>query len=123
LSLLAQTGKRIVVDEGAGGEERERVRGLASAEPAIEIHSGSYASFARLIMRAKLYVGYDSAGQHVAAAAGIPLVSVFAGYASERMFARWRPSGRGPACVIKVDRRDAAAVLERVAEALQNCTL
>ena len=40
---------------------------------------------------AKQYVGYDSAGQHVAAASGTPLISIFAGYPSERMFQRWRP--------------------------------
>jgi hypothetical protein len=29
----------------------------------------------------------------VAAAAGVPLIGVFAGFAAPRMFERWRPSG------------------------------
>ena len=115
LRLLVATGRRIVIDEGAGGEERDRVRRLASAEPSIAIHSGSYASFARAIQRACLYVGYDSAGQHVAAAAGVPLVSIFAGYPSDRMFARWRPTGRGQTNVIKIESQDTTAVLGQVA--------
>ena len=122
LRLLAATGKHIVVDEGAGGEERDRVRRLASAEPSIELHSGTYVSFARVIQQSRLYVGYDSAGQHVAAAAGIPLISIFAGYPSDRMFARWRPTGPAPVNVIKVESRNNAAVLERVANTLQNFT-
>ena len=58
----------------------------------LHVHDGSYASFASHIAQSSLYLGYDSAGQHVAAAAGVPLVSVFTGYVSERMFSRWRPS-------------------------------
>ena len=62
----------------------------------------NYAPFASRIANSRLYIGYDSAGQHVAAAAGVPLVSVFAGYVCERMFQRWRPTGRGPSEIVKV---------------------
>ncbi len=120
--LLAATGKRIVIDEGAGGEERDRVRRLASAAPSIELHSGTYVSFARIIQQSQLYVGYDSAGQHVAAATGVPLISIFAGYPSDRMFARWQPTGSGPVNVIKVENRNTVAVLEQLAKTLQNFT-
>ena len=41
----------------------------------------------------KLFVGYDSAGSHVASACGVPLISIAKGFVSERMFARWRPKG------------------------------
>ena len=58
-------------------------------------------------------MGYDSAGQHVAAAAGVPLISIFAGFPVPRMFDRWRPTG--PHCnVIRVDRPDVAETLARV---------
>jgi ADP-heptose:LPS heptosyltransferase len=122
IRLLARTGKHIVIDEGAGGEERDRVRRLAAAEPSIALHSGTYVSFARLIQQSQLYVGYDSAGQHVAAAAGVPLISIFAGYASDRMFSRWRPTGSSPVDVIKVENRSTVAVLERIQCMLQNFT-
>jgi ADP-heptose:LPS heptosyltransferase len=93
--MLAESGRSVLLDRGAGGEEAERVNAIAAAlgHPAnLHLHDGSYASFASHIVQSKLYVGYDSAGQHVAAAASVPLVSVFAGFASERMFQRWRPT-------------------------------
>jgi len=39
----------------------------------------------------------------VAAACGVPLVSIFAGFPNERMFERWRPTGSGPIRVLKVE--------------------
>jgi ADP-heptose:LPS heptosyltransferase len=59
----------------------------------LQVYDGNYAEFASHIVQSSLYVGYDSVGQHVAAAAGVPLVSTFVGYVCERMFSRWRPSG------------------------------
>ena len=81
LSLLfcesfSPTNGPIVLDRGAGGEEAERVDALVAkiAQPELlQVHDGSYASFASHIAQSHLYVGYDSAGQHVAAAAGVPL--------------------------------------------------
>jgi len=64
-----------------------------------------------------LYVGYDSAGQHVAAAAGIPLISIFAGFPVPRMFDRWRPITPA-AHIVRVDRPDVEATLAQVREAL-----
>ena len=60
-----------------GGEEAERVTALAQSlgnPERLHLHDGSYASFASHIVQSQLYVGYDSAGQHVAAAANVPLV-------------------------------------------------
>jgi ADP-heptose:LPS heptosyltransferase len=57
-----------------------------------------------------LYVGYDSAGQHVAAAAGVPLISIFTGYPCERMLARWRPN-TPRSSVIAVDETNRAQAL------------
>ncbi len=88
----------VVLDRGAGEEEARRADLLAErlGKPErLQLHSGSFASFASHIAQSRLYVGYDSAGQHVAAAAGVPLVSVFKGYAGERTFSRWRPEGAG----------------------------
>ena len=122
LAHLAQRAALLVIDKGAGGEEAERVeRAVAQAGIApdrVRIFQGSFADFASIIARSDLYAGYDSAGQHVAAACGVPLVSVFAGFASPRMFARWRPTGRGRIEVVRVENPDPASVLERAIEAV-----
>jgi len=120
LRLLTSTGASVLVDEGAGGEETARVQGLCARVPGVQTWSGAYAPFAYAITRAKQYVGYDSAGQHVAAASGTPLISIFAGYPSERMFQRWRPTGRGRIEIIKVEDPDPAPILASVR---QNLTL
>jgi hypothetical protein len=54
----------------------------------------------------------------VAAACGVPLVSIFAGFPTPRMFQRWRPSG-SRVTVIRVDHPDPAGILARVADALK----
>lgn len=99
LRHLAGTGLRVLVDTGAGGEETERV--MRAIQPGMRTWRGAFAPFAAQVARSRLYIGYDSAGQHVAAASGVPLVSVFAGEVSERMFARWRPAGPGRIAVIR----------------------
>lgn len=104
VSRLVSFGVPMVIDRGAGGEEAQRVERIVRAlgDPKnLRVHEGSFASFASQIMQSKLYFGYDSAGQHVAAASGVALVTVFAGYACERTFDRWRPAGSDPIYVIK----------------------
>jgi len=103
-ALLAG-GRTVIVDRGSGGEEASRVDRLAQrlANKNLFVHDGSFASFASHILQSRLYFGYDSAGQHVAAAGAVPLVAVFAGYASERTYQRWRPWGRGRIKLIKID--------------------
>lgn len=93
-ALLAR-GLTVLIDRGAGGAEGERVDALVNSlsSPNLKVHNGAYSSFAAQIAQSRLYVGYDSAGQHVSSAAEVPFISIFAGYASERMFWRWRPAG------------------------------
>ena len=69
--------------------------------------------FASIIAQCDLYVGYDSAGQHAAAAAGVPLISFFAGAPSERFRMRWSPAGPGRIQVIEADSLTPSACLER----------
>lgn len=106
MEMLAATGAPILIDKGAGGEERERVEQVIASLPRnsrVTAVEGPFAPFAARIARSRLYVGYDSAGQHVAAAAGVPLVTVFSGFTSERMLDRWRPAGAGgPVEVVRV---------------------
>ena len=119
--LLALLSSRLplVVDKGAGGEEAARVeRAVARSGARATFWDGSFAGFAHLIANSALYVGYDSAGQHVAAASGVPLISIFAGFPVPRMFHRWRPSG-SQVTVIRVEQADPAGILAQVAGALR----
>jgi len=119
LELLAETGHCLAIDAGAGGAEAERVhRAIERSGVEATLWDGSFAGFASIIAASRLYAGYDSAGQHVAAACGVPLISIFAGFPSPRMFARWRPAGEH-ATVIRVDQPDPAETLGRVREALK----
>jgi Glycosyltransferase family 9 (heptosyltransferase) len=91
LRALADTGASILVDKGGSTEERERVE--RALLPGMRTHDGAFAPFTAQIATSKLFVGYDSAGGHVASACGVPLISIAKGFVSERMAARWRPDG------------------------------
>ena len=119
-ALLAG-GRTVVVDRGIGGEEAGRVDRLVErlANKNLFVHDGSFASFSSHILQCRLYFGYDSAGQHVAAAAGVPLVTVFAGYAAERTCQRWKPWGQGPMAVIKIDDANRSLANEIVLSAIE----
>lgn len=116
LRLLAATGRPLWIDRGAGGEEAARVqRAVERSGAKVSFWDGSFAGFASYIAGAALCVGYDSAGQHAAAASGVPLISIFAGFPVPRFFDRWRPNGH----VIRVDGPDdVEGSLARVREAL-----
>jgi ADP-heptose:LPS heptosyltransferase len=91
LRTLAQTGASLLVDKGGSAEERERVE--RALLPGMRTHDGAFAPYAAQIAASKLFVGYDSAGGHVASACGVPLISIAKGFVTERMAARWRPNG------------------------------
>jgi ADP-heptose:LPS heptosyltransferase len=120
LTALLRQNRSVLLDRGPGGEEAARVDALVrrlGGHALLMVHDGSYASFASHISQSKLYVGYDSAGQHVAATAHIPLVSVFTGYACERMLSRWRPTGR-TSHVVAVSDDDRSTALDRTLHAI-----
>lgn len=130
LNRLAAFDRPILIDRGAGLEEGARInRHVAhlmaqTGKPhLVRTHDGPFASFARHIVESRFYFGYDSAGQHAAAAAGVPLVSVFAGYVSDRMFARWRPTGFGHIGVVKVESSDDPAAVWQRTEAAINAAV
>ncbi len=118
LAYLGGLGASVLVDLGAGGEEADRVRRAIARCPGARTWEGSFAAFAARIARSRLYVGYDSAGQHAAAACGVPVVTVFAGHPSLRMLHRWRASGAGPSRVVPVDHPDPRRVLEEAVAAI-----
>jgi len=114
--LLRGLPRPLLIDKGGGGEEAERVeRAAASAGSGVEMWDGSFAGFAEHIARSRLYVGYDSAGGHVASACGVPLISIFSGFPSERMLQRWTPPG---AHILRAGEPPVATELVRAALAL-----
>ncbi len=124
LKLLALSGGTLLIDRGAGGSEAARVeRAINRSGAKVQTWEGSFAGFAGMIAQSKLYVGYDSAGQHVAAACGTPLIAVFAGFSCPRMFSRWRPTGPGRIDVIQVDNPDPGLVLDQVRRVLSGCRI
>jgi ADP-heptose:LPS heptosyltransferase len=117
--LEALAGRSILVDKGYGGEEAARVERAIGGVPNVRVWGGAFAPFASAIARSRLFIGYDSAGQHVAAAAGVPLVTIFKGFPTPRMFQRWSPTGPGPIDVIRIDRPDPVEALDRTLLALR----
>ena len=117
--LIGALGSRfetIWVDRGVGGEEARRVTAAAEASTAadrIRYWEGGFAGFASIISQSDFYTGYDSAGQHAAAAAGIPLISIFAGAPSERFRQRWSAVGHGPIRCIAADGMSPETVLNQ----------
>ena len=118
--LFAQAiakGSKLVIDEGstvdeacmvdeiaASLKERGLVVAKASESTPFEFNgthvdvlrwNGGLAAFAGLIMSSGLYIGYDSAGQHIAAALGVPVLTVFVNNSTPRFAQRWRPFGAG----------------------------
>jgi len=124
LAALGRLGVELWIDRGAGGEEAARVeRAIERSGAAVHSWHGSFAGFAAIIAQSDLYVGYDSAGQHVAAACGVPLLSIFAGFAAPRMFSRWRPTGHGRIEVLRVENPEPEAVLAQAIGALERFAL
>ncbi|MDQ6664029.1 MAG: glycosyltransferase family 9 protein, partial [Acidobacteriota bacterium] len=124
LRLVAKNPGTLWIDKGAGGEEAVRVdRAVVNSgisQNRVRTWEGSFAGFADIIARSRLYVGYDSAGQHAAAALGVPLLSIFAGFPSLRMFQRWRPTGAGRIEIVRVDNPDPIVLLAQVEKSLDS---
>jgi ADP-heptose:LPS heptosyltransferase len=103
---LGDKVETIWVDRGAGGEEAQRVTAAiarSGCTARVRFWEGSFAGFASIISQSNLYVGYDSAGQHAAAALGVPLIVFFKGACSDRFRRRWMPSGPGKIDIIDAD--------------------
>jgi len=119
LQQLVRLGAKVLVDQGAGGEEAERVkhavRQTAGKPAQVEMFSGPFAAFAAYIAKSPLYIGYDSAGQHAAAALGVPSVTVFAGYPNERFLERWRPAGKSSRTLVASEPN----LLDRIAAVIE----
>lgn len=125
LSALLDDGSRIVLDKGVG-DEVERANGIIAAlrdrgRNVVEVEEGATPKgsagerlrcdvlawrggvgvFSALIAASDLYLGYDSAFQHVAAALGVPVIDIFADLRNPLFVSRWEPYTRGTVKTVK----------------------
>jgi ADP-heptose:LPS heptosyltransferase len=128
---MIQHGAIVILDKGASSDEIARADRIVSAASRIEqggrgvrvveldeqrlgslpesidadvlTWNGRIGLLAALIAKSDLYIGYDSAGQHIAAALGVPCIDVFAGFTSERFVQRWSPTGTAETRVVTAE--------------------
>jgi hypothetical protein len=118
----------VLLDKGSGAEELRRIDELIGklrerGKKVIEIDQhniseilkaekiqtdaitwhGGIGQFSAFIRESDQYIGYDSAGQHIAAALEVPTLVIFAGYTSPLIPERWRPHTRGLVRTVLVD--------------------
>ena len=82
----------------------------------VLVWNGRIGILGALIAESDVYLGYDSAGQHIAAALGVSCIDVFAGFSSPMMLNRWRPSGPAETQVIAVDTVQAAPIVSQLVD-------
>lgn len=112
---LIKKGLPVILDGGFGEEETSRTNRLKEivkkegytnyiinrdiakidsekiAKANLMIHFGTIPSFASLIEKSSFYIGYDSMGQHLAAALKIPEAIVYASCEEKRFMEMWHP--------------------------------
>jgi ADP-heptose:LPS heptosyltransferase len=67
---------------------------------------GGIGALAGLIAASDFYVGYDSAGQHLAAALATATLTIFVNDNAPLFAARWRATGGGPLAVLQINATD-----------------
>ena len=140
LELLRRRGFRILLDYGLGEDEARVVDGHIAgfagtvgrlsrdqrgwpSNADLMTWRGSLADFGAWTGAADLYVGYDSAAAHVAAAYATPVIEIFAGAPSERFRHRWTPAGTAPVRILPaIGPADLSALLQRLAQLLDRST-
>jgi ADP-heptose:LPS heptosyltransferase len=132
IARLCEEDSAVILDKGLGAQEAARIDNLiaettrsesqrrclrvvnlqeqgpidqtcATNDVDVLIWNGRVGMLAALIAESDLYIGYDSAGQHIAAALEVPSIDVFAGSSSPRMLDRWKPTSKAETRVIAID--------------------
>jgi ADP-heptose:LPS heptosyltransferase len=142
-AILAE-GCTVLLDKGVGEEEVERAGRLveevkaeglwvlehsAEGQPSafeavmsgfrMMVWHGGIGAFSALTGECDEYVGYDSSGQHIAAALGVPTISIFSRVAPAVFRNRWKPTGPGVSEVVTElasdgGVRSSAAIVEEI---------
>ncbi len=123
-TLVAVPGTVVILDTGFGPDEVERAAALAAdvrdggfaaretifdAMDSAAISHGvitvgcSIGQMAALIAHSDEYIGYDSACQHIAAAARTPTLTIFTGSNNENFVRRWSARGATDCRVVRVN--------------------
>ena len=131
---LIVNGATVILDEGFGEEEIKRADSIinqlkergktvikvnddlsfaTTTSPDLIAFKGGIGQFAALISQSRLYLGYDSMGQHVAAALEIPELVIFNGYPTEKFSRKWHPYGKGKINIIHAEGMSEQDVLEK----------
>ena len=137
---LLREGSGVILDHGAG-EDEARVRAIVEALQSegrrvgevagsdfgatrlptgcdVLAYRGHAGPFAALTGASDMYVGYDSAFQHIAAAQGIPVVDIFVNPPNVVFPRRWRPHSSAAVTVIETTSDDTPnSSLTRIANA------
>jgi ADP-heptose:LPS heptosyltransferase len=136
---LLSEGSAVILDHGAG-EDEVRVQAIvaavrrdgrsvheiagsdfssaAAADCDVLAYRGPVGPFAALTGASDLYVGYDSAFQHIAAAQGVSVVDIFVDPPNPVFPRRWRPHSSAGVTVIDTAFDDSQnASVDRVADA------
>ncbi len=118
VSVLTSTGRGVLVDRGGSEEESGRVDAAVKGFANVRTFTGSFPAFAAAIANSSFYCGYDSAGQHAAAASGVRLATIFAGAPCSRFAGRWKAEGRAESIQIPADILSPDNILNRIREML-----
>ena len=123
-TILQHPQTVILLDQGAGDEERRYITALMDkikekGSPTrhstfegcrdVDISSGVFVletqigEIAAIISESDEYIGYDSACQHIAAAVQTPCLTIFAGSNNMRFVRRWSAFGRNRCRIVHVD--------------------
>jgi hypothetical protein len=124
LTLLHEPNTVILLDKGYGEEESAYINSLINAireqgysvrhtvfdsEVSEQINWGligvqsRIGEIAALMANSNEFIGYDSACQHIAAALGIPCLTIFAGSNNMRFIRRWSAYGPNSCQIVHVD--------------------
>jgi ADP-heptose:LPS heptosyltransferase len=124
LTLLQEPQTLIVLDRGSGDEELNHTHSLMrsvkekgyavydtklGAIADVDITEGvvgletRIGEIAAVIAQSDEYIGYDSAGQHIAAAVETPCLTIFAGSNNMRFLRRWSAFGQNSCQIVHVD--------------------
>jgi hypothetical protein len=100
----------IVEDMNEEGPRGDQADGAGAID--ILAWDGGVGGFSAMIGASDLYVGYDSAFQHIAARLGVPVLAIIERSPGPRFRARWRPWSQEPVRVIPGDSGQAGVSLE-----------
>ena len=93
LASLSRAGK-IRIAEIQGDDPRQLVDSRSKRD--LLTWQGSLATYCALIAQSDIQIGYDSSNQHIATAAGVATIGIFADATTPMFVKRWAPHGTGP---------------------------